>query len=83
MPTPSTQCEAWGLREPRGPGGRWVGERKAGEGAVLTVTVVRVHVEVWNLPAMDAGICPTAVTVFTVAAHGYCQHGAPGGYQVG
>lgn len=60
-----------------------MGERKAGEGAVLTVTVVRVHVEVWNLPAMDAGICPTAVTVFTVAAHGYCQHGAPGGYQVG
>ena len=32
------------------------------------VTVLGVHVEVWNLPAMDAGVCPTTVTVFTVAA---------------
>lgn len=49
----------------------------------LTVTIIGVHVEVWNLPAVDAGICPTTVTVFTVAAHGDCQHGAPGGFKVG
>lgn len=54
--------------------------RKAREGAVLTVTIVGVHVEVWNLPAVDAGICAPAVTVFAVAAHGHCQHGAPGGH---
>lgn len=53
------------------------GERKARRGGRLTVTIVGVHVEVWNLPAVDAGICPATVTVFTVAAHGYCQHGAP------
>lgn len=47
------------------------------------VTIVGVHVEVWNLPAVDAGICPTTVTVFTVAAQGYCQHGAPRGYKGG
>lgn len=66
--------------EGRGPSGRrWGGQGKS----CLTVTIVGVHVEVWNLPAVDAGICPTTVTVFTVAAHGYCQHGAPGGYKVG
>lgn len=52
--------------------------RKGWQGAALTVTVIGVHVEVWNLPAVDAGICPTAVTVLTVAAHGYCQHRTPG-----
>lgn len=60
-----------------------MGEGKEGQGSCLTVTIVGVHVEIWNLPAMDAGICPTTVTVFTVAAHGYCQHGAPGRYKGG
>lgn len=39
------------------------------------VTIVGVHVEVWNLPAVDVVICPT--TDNTVVVHGYCQHGAP------
>lgn len=60
-----------------------VRERKAGHGSYLTITIIGVHVEVWNLPAVDAGICPTTVTVFAVAAHGYCQHRAPGGYKGG
>lgn len=50
-----------------------------GEGAVLTITVIGVHVEVGNLPAVDAGVCPATVTAFAVAAHGYCQHRAPAG----
>lgn len=48
-----------------------------GRGGVLTVAVVGVHVEVWNLPAVDAGIRPSTVAVLAVAAHGYCQHRAP------
>lgn len=52
---------------------RWV------EGAVLTVAIVGVHVEVWNLPAVDAGIRPPTVAALTVAAHGHCQHRAPAG----
>lgn len=77
------QCWAWRvlhvLREQGGPSRRQAGEREAKRGGRLTVTVIGVHVEVWNLPAVDAGIRPAAVAVFTVAAHGYCQHGAPGG----
>lgn len=60
-----------------------VGERKAREGAVLTVTIIGVHAEVRDPPAVDAGICPAAVTVLAVAAHGYGQHGAPEGYKGG
>lgn len=53
------------------------------EGAVLTITVIGVHVEVRNLPAVDAGICPTTVTAFAIAAHGYCQYRTPAGCRGG
>jgi hypothetical protein len=41
------------------------------------ITLVGVHVEVWNLPVVDAGIRLATVTVLTVTAHGYCQHQGP------
>lgn len=52
-------------------------EGKAG-GVVLTVAIIGIHAEVWNLPTMDAGIRPATVAVFTVAAHSHSQHWAPG-----
>lgn len=31
------------------------------------VTIVGVHVEVWNLPAVDVGICPTTVIILLLS----------------
>lgn len=44
-----------------------------------TVTVVRVHAEIGNPPAVDPHVTSTTVAVFAVTTHGKRQHRAPDG----